>query len=69
LTLPIGDLRPHPDVSMNVQMNPWLFTRSARAENPCQAGNYGLAPRTIPTWRDELILPKRAGSNINASRP
>ena len=31
-----------------------LFTRSESAENHCQAGNYGLALRTIVNWLDDL---------------
>lgn len=31
-----------------------LFTRSESAENHCQAGNYGLALRTIVNWLDGL---------------
>ena len=31
-----------------------LFTNSENAENHCQAGNYGLAMRTIVNWLDEM---------------
>jgi len=32
-----------------------LFTRGESAQNHCQAGNYGLALRTIVNWLDEMI--------------
>jgi len=32
-----------------------LFSRSERAHNHCQVGNYGLALRTIVNWLDEMI--------------
>ncbi len=31
-----------------------LFTRSERAQNHCQVGNFGLALRTIVNWLDEM---------------
>ena len=33
-----------------------LFTRGESAQNHCQAGNYGLALRTIVNWLDGLLL-------------
>ena len=33
-----------------------VFTRSESAENHCQAGNFGLALRTIVIWLDQMLL-------------
>ena len=33
-----------------------LFTRGESAQNHCQAGNYGLALRTIVNWLDAMLL-------------
>ena len=32
-----------------------LFTRSESAQNHCQLGNQGLAPRTIVNWQDSML--------------
>jgi hypothetical protein len=35
-----------------------LFTRNESAQNHWQVGNYGLAPRTIVNWLDEMLVEK-----------
>lgn len=42
-----------------------LFTREESAQNHCQAGNYGLALRTIVNWLDAMLIERAQPLNYH----